>query len=105
MIPTNSPECVLTITRAEGDNERLSPRWNPTADDLLADDWAVCEREVWPYGRPKKGRVEISSVYEGNRDIPYAARERGTDIISERGEPRSTKRKYLFRFPGAIGSD
>lgn len=39
--PTNSYEtCLLTLMR-DGKAERTSRCWNPTADDLMADDWTV----------------------------------------------------------------
>lgn len=37
--PTNEPECC--VCKAEG--EELCPRWQPYAQDLMADDWELCE--------------------------------------------------------------
>lgn len=38
--PTNSYDCCVILII--GDNEKRQSRfWNPTADDLMADDWEV----------------------------------------------------------------
>lgn len=39
--PTNRPECC--VVRNEIDT-RISPRWNPLAEDLYADYWAIKEQ-------------------------------------------------------------
>lgn len=39
--PTNGPECC--VIRNEVDT-RISPRWNPSVEDLCADDWIIIER-------------------------------------------------------------
>lgn len=38
-IPTNTKDCVICSTK----EKRLYPRWNPTADELMADDWEVAD--------------------------------------------------------------
>lgn len=38
IFPTNSSECCIVTNRSA---QRSHPRWNPTADDLMADDWKV----------------------------------------------------------------
>lgn len=39
--PTNSYDtCLLTVMK-NGKPERTCRGWNPTADDLMADDWVV----------------------------------------------------------------
>lgn len=38
ILPTNTLECCLLIT---SDNEFVGKRWNPNANDLIADDWKV----------------------------------------------------------------
>jgi hypothetical protein len=35
--PTNSGECCYVVTK----NQQPSRCWNPTADDLMADDWEL----------------------------------------------------------------
>lgn len=38
ILPTNTDECcIVSIAKKE------APRWNPQAEDLIADDWAVTE--------------------------------------------------------------
>lgn len=50
--PTNTYDTCLLLVINNGKIERGSRWWNPTADDLMADDWEVLktEREVngWP---------------------------------------------------------
>lgn len=36
--PTNSYDCCIILSKKEN---RQSRCWNPTADDLIADDWEV----------------------------------------------------------------
>lgn len=36
--PTNTESCCI-ISRADGTN--MSPRWQPSLNDLIADDWEV----------------------------------------------------------------
>lgn len=38
IIPTNTIDCCIIIS--DSTNE-VGKRWNPTANDLIADDWAV----------------------------------------------------------------
>lgn len=40
--PTNQPECCIAY--AKGQLPR--PRWEPSAEDLLADDWEVTTEEL-----------------------------------------------------------
>lgn len=43
--PTNSSECCAIVSRK---NERPSCRfWNPTLDDLTADDWIVVDNPAF----------------------------------------------------------
>ncbi|MBF0781153.1 MULTISPECIES: hypothetical protein [unclassified Granulicatella] len=46
VIPTNSEVCcIIGPTR---DKKLLAPRWNPTSDELTADDWEVTTKKmVW----------------------------------------------------------
>ena len=37
IFPTNGDACCIILS----DGGRIAPRWNPTADDLTADDWIV----------------------------------------------------------------
>lgn len=37
LMPTDTPDCIIALT--ERDFIRSYPRWNPTKEDLLADDW------------------------------------------------------------------
>ena len=41
--PTNSYEACILIIFKNGKAERSSRCWNPTADDLMAEDWNVKE--------------------------------------------------------------
>lgn len=41
ILPTNSSECCYVLT--EDMKKRPGRHWNPTADDLIADDWIVVE--------------------------------------------------------------
>lgn len=36
--PTNGEECFIIY----GADRGPAPRWNPTADDILATDWILC---------------------------------------------------------------
>lgn len=39
MVPTNTSACFIIVPK---DNmKQLGKRWNPTAEDILADDWMV----------------------------------------------------------------
>lgn len=40
--PTNTYDCCIIFT--VGSNQRQSRYWNPTADDLIADDWQVINK-------------------------------------------------------------
>ena len=40
--PTNSPECCICY----GKGKAPCPRWQPQAEDLLADDWEVTTEEL-----------------------------------------------------------
>ena len=41
IVPTNSYDtCILTIV-SDGEMEKSCRCWNPTADDLMAEDWEV----------------------------------------------------------------
>lgn len=37
LMPTDTPDCIIVISHRDG--IRSYPRWNPTKEDLLADDW------------------------------------------------------------------
>lgn len=37
IIPTNDEACCIVLT----ESGLIAPRWNPTAEDLTADDWIV----------------------------------------------------------------
>lgn len=39
--PTNSYDACRLIVMKKGKADRACRCWNPTADDLMADDWAV----------------------------------------------------------------
>lgn len=39
--PTNTYNCCILLVYRDGKPERSSRYWNPTADDLMADDWEV----------------------------------------------------------------
>ena len=41
--PTNSYDCCQALC-SDLNGHRGSIRWNPTADDLMANDWEVAER-------------------------------------------------------------
>ena len=41
--PTNGWECCLLIHPTK---QEYAPRWNPEAEDLMADDWEVVDWEV-----------------------------------------------------------
>ncbi|GLG90436.1 MW1434 family type I TA system toxin [Sellimonas catena] len=44
--PTNSYDtCLLLVMKGER-IDRACRWWNPTADDLMADDWTVIKKEV-----------------------------------------------------------
>ena len=40
--PTNGPECCICY----GKGKAPGPRWNPQAEDLLADDWEVTTEKL-----------------------------------------------------------
>lgn len=37
LMPTDTPDCIIALSYREF--VRSYPRWNPTKEDLLADDW------------------------------------------------------------------
>ena len=39
--PTNSYDACLITVLHDGKPRKTAGRWNPTADDLMADDWTV----------------------------------------------------------------
>lgn len=39
--PTNTDDCCIIYSTFE---DRTSKRWNPKADDLIADNWVVVDR-------------------------------------------------------------
>lgn len=39
--PTNSYDTCILIVKTKKRDKRSSRNWNPTADDLIADDWQV----------------------------------------------------------------
>lgn len=43
--PTNSYETCILIVYVGGKAERSARSWNPTADDLAADDWELLRDE------------------------------------------------------------
>lgn len=40
IMPTNSPDCCVVISR---DKRATGRGWQPTMDDLIADDWEIAE--------------------------------------------------------------
>ena len=48
--PTNSSECCYVTMK----NQQPGKCWNPTADDLVADDWEVIREEIRKYEAKKK---------------------------------------------------
>ena len=44
--PTNTYDACLAIVIVEGKPEKACRCWNPTADDLMADDWIVLRNEL-----------------------------------------------------------
>jgi hypothetical protein len=44
LFPTRSPAGIIVSTFPEESRWRLCPQWNPTVDDLLADDWEIPSR-------------------------------------------------------------
>lgn len=38
VLPTNTWDCCILISDS---TDKVGKRWNPTADDLMADDWEV----------------------------------------------------------------
>ncbi len=46
--PTNSSNCCLVYSK----NHAPCPRWEPDAEDLMADDWTVTTTEGWPEDVP-----------------------------------------------------
>lgn len=42
--PTNSYDTCILIVKAKKHDKRSSRNWNPTADDLIADDWKVIKK-------------------------------------------------------------
>lgn len=42
IFPTNSYECCVLIC-SDGKRDRKGRCWNPTVDDLLADDWIIVD--------------------------------------------------------------
>lgn len=43
--PSNTYDACLLVVIIEGKPERACRCWNPTADDLMADDWTVLRDE------------------------------------------------------------
>lgn len=43
ILPTNTAECFLLIPigLTHASQEKVCPRWNPKATDILSDDWQV----------------------------------------------------------------
>ncbi len=39
--PTDTTECCILLVVKNGRVKNKGPRWNPTAKDLMADDWEV----------------------------------------------------------------
>ena len=40
--PTHSRDCIFIVYQHSWEPERpAQPRWNPTAEDLMADDWEL----------------------------------------------------------------
>ena len=44
LMPTDTPDCILALSRR--DFIRSYPRWNPTKEDLLANDWITVGPEL-----------------------------------------------------------
>lgn len=49
--PTNGYDCCIIIRVAEMREEARARCWNPTMDDLTADDWEVIALEEFGYKR------------------------------------------------------
>lgn len=45
--PTNTYDCCLLVVYRDGKPERSARCWNPTADDLAADDWVFLRTDKW----------------------------------------------------------
>ena len=39
LYPTNGPDCCVILSSTK---TKQAPRWEPTRNDLLADDWEAC---------------------------------------------------------------
>ncbi|GAB5055931.1 hypothetical protein COSHB9_03180 [Companilactobacillus alimentarius] len=39
MVPTNTSACFIIVPK--DDMKQLGKKWNPTAEDILADDWII----------------------------------------------------------------
>lgn len=46
IIPTNSYDACTLIVVSEDKTEKTYRCWNPTADDLMADDWEVLTQKA-----------------------------------------------------------
>ena len=44
--PTNTYDTCLLVILSEGQVEKSCRCWNPTADDLIADDWEVTDEQT-----------------------------------------------------------
>ena len=43
ILPTGAPDGCLLQSRVCGERRPPAPRWQPLADDLLADDWEISD--------------------------------------------------------------
>lgn len=44
ILPTDTTDCCIGfIMEPDGSYEKAAVRWNPTAEDLMADDWKLVE--------------------------------------------------------------
>lgn len=55
IVPTNSVEGCIAYPKNPKPGVKGCPRWQPTAEDLTADDWVLCEKTK---GGPKPGGQE-----------------------------------------------
>lgn len=60
ILPTNTHDCCYVIT--EDEKQKPAKCWNPTADDLLADDWEVV-------GGDTKSEQKSESSYVTKREL------------------------------------
>ena len=64
--PTNSYNACIVISYCEGKETASCRRWNPTGDDLMADDWElwdeVTDRRIYEDQDIQLGKVTVNCV-------------------------------------------